>query len=80
MLQMEDFQKLGVSLDLAVEANQLLRGKANIEVAGVKEQVLNYDNSAVTIIDRQIHHHRKPLSRLGTRHPGGDEPYFRPTL
>ena len=51
MSQIEDFQKLGVSLDLAVEANQLLRGKANVEVSGVKEQVLPYDNSTVTIID-----------------------------
>ncbi len=51
MSQIEDFQKLGVTLDLAVEANQLLRGKANIEVSGVKEQVLTYENSTVTIID-----------------------------
>lgn len=51
MLKIEDFQNMGITLDLALEANQLLRGKANIEVAGVREQVLNYDNSTVTIID-----------------------------
>lgn len=51
MTQIEDFYHLGIQLDLAVEANRLLRGKANVEIAGVKEQVLEYGNSTVTIID-----------------------------
>ena len=37
-------------LDLAIEANSLARGKANIEINGITEKIHHYDNATVTTI------------------------------
>jgi spore protease len=50
MRTMETFKKLGVSLDLAMEAHELLRGATRQEVPGVKEDKENYDFAAVTTV------------------------------
>ena len=44
------FTNMGVNLDLAVEAHELLRGDAQREVAGVKENIENHDYCSVTTV------------------------------
>ncbi len=52
----ELYNLLGINLDLAVEAHELLRGEAGREIPGVKMDEENYDHSTVkiiTILDEQ---------------------------
>lgn len=43
-------KKLGISLDLALEANELLRGAAQKEIPGVQEDIETHPNAKVTTI------------------------------
>lgn len=56
MRRSELYNLLGINLDLAVEAHELLRGEAGREIPGVKMDEENYDHSTVkliTILDEQ---------------------------
>lgn len=50
MRTMETMKKLGINLDLALEAHELLRGATQKEIAGVKEEKQNYDHATVTTV------------------------------
>ena len=50
MRTMDTLKKLGLSLDLALEAHELLRGTTRQEVPGVKEDKENYDFANVTTV------------------------------
>jgi len=50
MQTMDTFKSLGISLDLALEAHELLRGAAQKEVPGVKEDKENFETATVTTV------------------------------
>ena len=50
MQRLDFIQSMGLSLDLAMEAHELLRGATRREVPGVEEKKEKYDNAEVTIV------------------------------
>lgn len=50
MRTLEAFNKLGISLDLALEAHELLRGATKEEIPGVQEDKESYDYAEVTTV------------------------------
>lgn len=50
LLRYRNFPNLGKSLDLATEAHSLLRGDADMEIPGVKEDVEHYPQAKITTI------------------------------
>ena len=56
MKRSELYKLMGVQLDLAVEAHEVLRGEAGAEIPGVKMDDEKYENAkvkVVTILDEQ---------------------------
>lgn len=47
-MELTYYQRLGISLDLALEAHELLRGKAQREIPGVKEEKQQLDHATIT--------------------------------
>ncbi|MDD2498791.1 MAG: GPR endopeptidase [Desulfitobacteriaceae bacterium] len=50
MRTVETLKKIGVSLDLAVEAHELLRGATKKEIPGVQEDIESFDHAKVTTV------------------------------